>query len=508
MRKLIFFILLVLAFSSCKEDEKPRSGFTDLSITGIQLIAGKTTNEKINGWDHIFDNSLSLNFVNEEGEAFQISLNPNDFVKPYSIELPYGNYTYSGEQVAENISEFLPIKINGSLRLNEEKQALVLMPNTEYGLITIAQSQVSQKPIFISDPSSIFSEKDNIFYAYGKDGTKVSVEISADAPSNKFRILNQFTEYQHLDKNIVKIGESPINNFGLVDFIILEETVLLDQENKPLNLMPSNLGELDISLNESSGLAYIENRLFSINDEDNSASIQEIDPSNGSLIREIIIENAINTDWEDLAQSDTHLFIGDFGNNRGSRKDLRILKIPISELLKSNNVIADKIEFSFADQIDFSGSVETTNFDCESFFYLNNQLHLFTKNWGDNKTRHYLIQTEKPQQEISSIEEFDSQGLITGADINQDGNKIVLLGYENKGITSKSFVWLISEFSGNEFFGGNKRKTFLGSPSILSQTEGVVFKNNSEIFISGEKISFSGIVIPAKLSEINLTGLF
>lgn len=508
MRKLVFIFLLILVISSCKEDEKPRSGYTELSITGIKLIEGTSNIEKTNVWNHKFNNSLNLNFVNEEGQAFPLSLNPNDFEKPYLIELPFGNYSYSGQQVGEDISEFLPIKINGSLKLNQEKQALMLPGNTEYGLITISQSQVSQKPIFISDPSSIFFEKDNVFYVYGKDGTKISVELSVDSPSNKFRILNQFTENQHIEKNVVRIGESLSDNFELVDFTILEETVLLDQENKPLNLMPSILGELDISLNESSGLAYIENRLFSINDEGNNASIQEIDPSNGSLIREILIENAINKDWEDLAQSDTHLFIGDFGNNRGSRKDLNILKIPISDLLSSNNVIADKIEFSFVDQVDFSGSVETNNFDCESFFYFNGQLHLFTKNWGDNHTRHYLINPENPKQEILPIEEFDSQGLITGADISKGGDIIVILGYENKGIASRSFIWLISEFSGNEFFSSSIRRTFLGSPSILSQTEGVVFRNESEIFISGEKINFSGLEIPAKLSEIDLKGLF
>ncbi|WP_296699988.1 hypothetical protein [Algoriphagus sp.] len=508
MKKYIFLIFLVLVSYSCQENEKPRAGFGEVSITGVQLINGTPSIENENTWIHQFDNSLDLNFINEEGQSFQLTINPNDFSKPYTIELAFGNYTFSGEQFAGDISEYLPIKIEGSFNLSQEKQTINLPANTEYGLITISQSQTSQKPIFISDPSSIFFEKENVFYSYGKDGFKTSVEISIDAPSNKFKTITQFTRFQHLAKQIVKKDESATDNFELVDFIILKETILLDQDNKPLNLMPSIIDELDISMNESSGLAYIENRLFSINDEDNSAKIQEVDPLNGSLIREIVVENAINSDWEDLAQSDTHLFIGDFGNNRGTRKNLNILKISIQDLLSSSSVEAEKIEFSFADQFDFSGSVETNNFDCESFFFLDNQLHLFTKNWENNKTRHYLVQLDKPLQEILPIEEFDSKGLITGADISHDGKNIVLLGYENIGIASRSFIWLISEFSGNEFFSGTKRKTLLGSPSILSQTEGIIFRNHSEIFISGEKINFSGLEIPSKLSEINLAGLF
>jgi len=508
MRKCLFLFFLGISISSCKENEIPRMGFGELSIAGIQLEGSNQTSTKENVWIHPFDNKLNLNFLNEDGQSYQLILNPTDFSKPYTIEIPYGNYTFSGNQLTGDFSEFIPLKIEGSLILNQEKQSLLLPANTEYGLITIAQANVSQKPIFISHPTSFFFERENIFYSYVKNGLSTTIEISIDSPTNKFKILNQFSGFQHIAKTIFKKGETENNGFQIADFTLIKEKIILDDQNKPLNLMPSILGNLDATLNESSGLAFINNRLFSINDQDNDAKIQEINPLDGSLIREISVENTSNKDWEDLAQSETHVFIGDFGNNRGIRKDLNVLKIPISDLLSSSSVIAEKIEFSFADQVDFSGSTELNNFDCESFFYLNNQLHLFTKNWKNNKTRHYILEDEISNQKISPLEEFDSQGLITGAALSADGKQIVLLGYENKGIISQSFIWLFSEFSGIKFFENNKRKTLLGSPSILSQTEGVIFRNENEIFISGEKINLAGISIPAKLSELNLTGLF
>lgn len=509
MRRIILLsVFWVLVISSCKENEKPRSGYGKLSVIGIQLEGASQSSTRENAWIHQFDNSLNINFINEEGQTFQLAINPNDFSKAYTIEMPFGNYSYSGNQLTGEFSGFLPLKIDGSIRLNEERQSLLLPAGTEYGLLTMAQSNVSQRPVFISHPTSTFFEKENVFYSYAKNGLNTTVEISIETPNNKFRTINQFVKFQHLAKTIVKQNENGTDDFQIADFNIVKEKVLLDEENKPLNLMPSVIAELDAPLNESSGLAYINNRLFTINDEGNSAKIQEISPLDGSLIREILIENASNRDWEDLAQSDTHIFIGDFGNNSGTRKDLNILKISISDLLSLTTVKAEKIEFSFADQIDFSSSMETNNFDCEGFFYLNNQLHLFTKNWGDNKTRHYAINDLTSNQTVSTIEEFDSQGLITGADISEDGKKIVLLGYENKGIVSQSFIWLISDFSDVQFFGGKKRKTLLGSPSILSQTEGVFFRSDLEIYISGEKIRFSGIEIPPKLSELNITGLF
>jgi hypothetical protein len=38
--------------------------------------------------------------------------------------------------------------------------------------------------------------------------------------------------------------------------------------------------------------------------------------------------NAKNTDWEALTNDGNNFYIGDFGNNDGSRRDLTIYKVP------------------------------------------------------------------------------------------------------------------------------------------------------------------------------------
>ncbi|WP_373399251.1 hypothetical protein V8V91_05820 [Algoriphagus halophilus] len=119
-----------------------------------------------------------------------------------------------------------------------------------------------------------------------------------------------------------------------------------------------------------------------------------------------------------------------------------------------------------------------------------------------------MIKDEISTQEVSPTEEFDTQGLITGADISPDGKVFALLGYENKGIASQSFIWLFSDFSTTGFFSGNKKRIYLGSPSILSQTEGIVFRTSNEVYISGEEINFGGVYVPGKLSEMNIKGLY
>lgn len=505
------FLIFLLAFSflfSCKEDEKPRPGNGILTVTGLDLKNIPLSNDNGTNWTHVLTNSMIVNFTNETNQTFQLELNPNHIEQSFSIELPLGNYTFHSISVSSDFSDVLPLKAEGQINLTQEKQSWRLPVDTDFSLLTLSQSPDSPAPQFTSHPSFQFNKNNEIYYSYIKSGIKTTIEVSSNTPSSSFQVISQSVPFQHVSKIIQKQNELVLEAFQKTDFELVQEKINLDLENKPTNLAPWIQAELGTSLNESSGLAYIDGRLFSINDEDNDPKIQELNPEDGQLIREIIVENAFNEDWEELAQSESHVYIGDFGNNIGSRKNLTILKVSKEELLNSSSITAQPIEFSFADQVNFSGPMEANNFDCESFFYLHNQLHLFTKNRGDGKTRHYVIEDELTKQNVSPIEEFDTQGLITGADLSPDGQVLVLLGYENKGIASQSFIWLFSDFSGTQFFSGRKRKVNLGSPSILSQTEGIVFQSTNEVLISGEEINIGGVYIPAKLSKMNLSGLY
>jgi hypothetical protein len=50
-----------------------------------------------------------------------------------------------------------------------------------------------------------------------------------------------------------------------------------------------------------------------------------------------------------------------------------------------------------------------------------------------------------------------------------------LLGYEDAGFTSRSFIWFFSEYSGTAYLSWKSTHIFSGSPSILSLTEGLIF---------------------------------
>jgi len=80
-------------------------------------------------------------------------------------------------------------------------------------------------------------------------------------------------------------------------------------------------------LNESSGLCYTDGKLWSHDDSGNSAEIYSIDTSDGHLLQRIIVDNYPNTDWEEITADSLCLYVGDFGNNNGTRTDLKVLKI-------------------------------------------------------------------------------------------------------------------------------------------------------------------------------------
>jgi len=264
---------------------------------------------------------------------------------------------------------------------------------------------------------------------------------------------------------------------------------------------PQFITDLPGKIMETSGLAFFNGQLWTINDSGNQPEIYEIDSTSGSVLRTVVIRNSVNTDWESITQDDSNVYIGDFGNNAGNRTNMRIVKIAKTDFLnlETDTVKAAYIYFIYPDQINFHVADNKNNFDCEAFFFHNDSLHLFSKDWADLKTRHYVVPTETGRYKARFVEQFQADGLITDACINAKGN-IVLLGYKNTFRRSYTvFAWLLSGYEGSAFFGGEKVRVELGSALNLGQTEGIVLKNDNTGWISSESIQSGWFYEPAKL---------
>ena len=262
------------------------------------------------------------------------------------------------------------------------------------------------------------------------------------------------------------------------------------------NYEPEEITEIPVPLTEPSGLAFFDGTLWTHMDGGNEDKIYQIDTLTGAIIHSVIIVGGDNIDWEDMAQDEEYLYIGNFGNNPGNRTDLNILRVAKSEL-SQNSAIAEKIEFEYSDQTDFTLAHNMNNFDCEAFFVYGDSLHLFSKNWVDFKTRHYVL-PKTPGTYIAQVRDsFLVTGQVTAADIT-DENEVILMGYNVA--TSQAFMWLLFDFKNNDFFSGNKRKIGLGNVLNISQPEGLSFSHGREGFICSENIS----IFPQKLLKFSI----
>lgn len=261
------------------------------------------------------------------------------------------------------------------------------------------------------------------------------------------------------------------------------------------NYIPEEIAEIPAPLTEASGLAFFNNQLWTHMDGGHEDKLYQIDTLTGEIIHSVIIVGADNLDWEDLTEDEEHIYIGDFGNNDGDRMDLRIFKIKKSDL-SQNAVVPELIEFSYSDQTDFTPAHNANNYDCEAIIVFNDSLHLFSKNWVNFKTRHYVL-PRTPGTHIAELRDsFQVQGFITAADINEEG-EIVLLGYS---IVGNAFMWLFFDYEGANIFSGNKRKIALGNVLNISQPEGLTFSHGREGYIASENIS----IFPQRLLKFSI----
>ncbi len=263
-----------------------------------------------------------------------------------------------------------------------------------------------------------------------------------------------------------------------------------------------HLATLQDSIQETSGLIYLEGKLITHNDSGGEPMLYEIDSISGNITRSVFIENATNTDWEDICFDSSYIYIADFGNNSGSRTDLKVYRLLISDYLLTPNdtVTVDMINFSYFDQTDFSPSPLSTNFDAESMFSYNDSLFIFTKNWVNNWTNIYALPKTPGTYQIEKVDSIDVQGLITGGTYNDSTNTILLSGYT----FTVPFIVEISGFTSNDFSNGIINRYLLTLPAGASiQIESITRFEANQYYLTSEV----NIIGPPTLYRLNQSTL-
>lgn len=264
---------------------------------------------------------------------------------------------------------------------------------------------------------------------------------------------------------------------------------------------------LDTLLREVSGMIYRNGKLYMHNDSGSPNVLYEVDTTTGAITKTFVLGTKTNVDWEDMTQSDTHIFVGDFGNNLGNRQNLVIYKFPASVLTQAGSTITiadaqiETIYFFYPDQTSFVNN-SATRFDCEAMAWRNNSLHLFSKNHSGGACYHYKLPDAAGTYSAQLLDSLNTQQFeITAADFASN-KQLMLMGYQTTGLANCAF-WYVYDFSSPDscFKLGNKRRIDLGSAILNGQVEGLCFSDTSGGFVSNERFVYVNppVDVPNKL---------
>ena len=255
-------------------------------------------------------------------------------------------------------------------------------------------------------------------------------------------------------------------------------------------------------LKEVSGITYSDNAkmLYAVEDSGNKNVIYGLD-NERRLDHSIEILNATNVDWEDITKDQQgNLYIGDFGNNSNTRKDLCIYKIQKDSLTKKETFASYKISFAYPEQNNFPPKKKALFYDVEAFFEYKNNFYLFTKNRSnsfDGTTLLYKVPNKAGFHQAQLIGKFKTGGsyennAVTSAALSPDGTTVVLLCHGK--------VWMFTGFSSDNFLSGQSKEFSLNH---FSQKEAICFKDQTTLLIADEKTKkIGGFVYEVSLKQL------
>ena len=262
----------------------------------------------------------------------------------------------------------------------------------------------------------------------------------------------------------------------ILAFLFFSFLFSFSQKTEKLALRKYKIATLSDSLKETSGLTFLKDKLYTLNDGGNTNEIFEIDKNLGKILSKLKI-NFPNKDWEAITSDGENFYIGDFGNNAGNRKDLAVYKVDFQGNYSKNS-------FNYSAQDDFSTRYLSHNYDAEAMIFLNEKIHVFSKEWSSKNISHYIVELQNSEnQSLVSLESFHAGFVITDAAYFE--GKLYVVGYTRK---AKVYMMIFQENSEGLFFSKPLKKYKLGSFLSVGQVEGIAV-NKDGIYISNEDFS-------------------
>lgn len=250
-----------------------------------------------------------------------------------------------------------------------------------------------------------------------------------------------------------------MNTKSIIAIAVLGMSVSTVFSQKNLYISRAQMILLEKNLEETSGLCMTSEGLWSINDSHNPNEVHllpkdSVDSQIESnqcyfwggqpAIKNVRFPIPVqNNDWEAIETDGKHLFIGDFGNNAGARRDLRIIEL---KRVDTGLQVVKIYNFKYENQTNFERR-KLHNFDCEAFKITDSSFQLFTKNWKNLRCNIYEFKipsdNDSSVQVARKIASFNPKFLVTDVSYLNDG--LFFCGYSP---------------SGNQYIGYLRDKTF------------------------------------------------
>ncbi|WP_116127864.1 hypothetical protein [Lewinella sp. IMCC34183] len=240
-------------------------------------------------------------------------------------------------------------------------------------------------------------------------------------------------------------------------------------------------------LNEASGLVIEAGQMIWHNDSGDGPFIYTTDMAGELLSVDTLDARAV--DYEDIcADEEGLLYVGDFGNNRGRRKDVAIYRY------NRETGHTDSLTFTYPGQ-DGGGITTPGNYNCEAMVVADGSLHLFTKDVLLDERPFYIHHFRLPARPGTYVaEHVDSlylpRRVITGAALDRERRELYLVAYNFRNLlgflpSGAASLITITDYEGDHFLGGRvKRKNLAWA--VPTQHEAIAIYDDDYLYIAAE----------------------
>jgi hypothetical protein len=205
----------------------------------------------------------------------------------------------------------------------------------------------------------------------------------------------------------------------------------------------------------------------------------------------VLIENAINVDWEDITTlEDGMLVISDLGNNGNARQDLALYIVDEPSPTADRSAPARRLAVRYPDQTAFPPPSTNLNFDCEAIFSVGQTVFVLTKHRSGRKTKLYRLDDPQPDRvnTLTLVGEHEIGGMVGGADCDPSGKRLLVLTYQK--------IWLFERDDlETPFFQGRVSSR----PFFLPQAEAICFAGDDTTLMTDE---ITDMLFEFKLNEL------